>query len=143
MKYSFAFVLCIGALILQCSARPQAPVDAPSATIAPPETSSPAAESVMADAESATEVTNAGEQVVFDEGEPVVGATNDDADADTPTTSMPEEESQQDEVTTTPPCTGEDCSSAVVMEDAASTDDAPAAPSDDDATTETTTQQSS
>jgi len=135
MKYSFAFVLCLGALVLQSSARPQSPVDAPPSTPAPPQTSSPSAESVGADTEAVTEVTNAGEQVVFDEGEPVVGATNDaDADADTPTTSMPEEETKQDEVTTTPPCTGDDCSSAVVLEDApSSTDDAPAAPSEDDA----------
>jgi len=125
---------------MQCSGRPQSLPKLDITTPAPAPTSSPAAESVMVDAESATEVTNAGEQVVFDEGDPVVGATNDEAE--TPTTNMPGEESQQDEATTTLPCSGDDCSSPVVMEDAASTDDAPAAPSEDDSTTVTTTQSS-
>lgn len=126
---------------------PVAP-EAPSSP-APPASSSPAAENIMTDVEAPTEVTNAGEQVIFDET-PASGSSQDpESEAAGVTTDMPArsaEEMQMDDVATTitPEMVVEEIAEAIETKmptSLGSVDDAPSAPSSDNDDTEVGTTQ--
>lgn len=107
-------------------------------TVAPPSSSSPAAETILTDVASPTEVSTAGEQVVFDEAS--AGSSNQEESDSGVTTDMParsaEEMQMDDAVTTiTPEMVMEEVAQAVNLP----AGDAPSAISSDDDTPAATT----